>query len=76
MAEQLGQQLLELRRRELFAWREGWLPAGNEFAGRRVAVQIDGGRVRLRENKKQKKGKNRKKAAVPSSTRPGGSPRR
>lgn len=55
MAEQLGQQLLELRRRELFAWREGWLPAGNDFAGRRVAVQIDGGRVRLRENKPQKK---------------------
>jgi hypothetical protein len=61
IAEQLGQQLLELRRRELFAWRDGWLPAGDEFAGRRVAVQIDGGRVRLRENKKPKKNKNRKK---------------
>ncbi len=57
IAEQLGHQLLELRRRELLAWREGWLPAGNEFAGRRVAVQIDGGRVRLRENKKRKKKK-------------------
>ena len=55
IAEQLGHQLLELRRRELFAWREGWLPAGNDFAGRRVAVQIDGGRVRLRENKKRRK---------------------
>lgn len=55
MAEQLGQQFLELRRRELFAWREGWLPVGNDFAGRRVAVQIDGGRVRLRENKQRKK---------------------
>ncbi len=61
IAEQLGQQLLELRRRELFSWREGWLPAGNEFAGRRVAVQIDGGRVRLRENKKRKKNQKRKK---------------
>jgi hypothetical protein len=60
IAEQLGQQLLELRRRELFAWREGWLPAGSDFAGRRVAVQIDGGRVRLRENKQQKKGSRRK----------------
>jgi hypothetical protein len=59
IAEQLGAQLLELRRRELFAWREGWLPAGRDFAGRRVAVQIDGGRVRLRENKKRKG--NRKK---------------
>ena len=70
IAEQLGQQLLELRRRELFAWREGWLPAGNEFAGRRVAVQIDGGRVRLRENKKQKKGKNRKKGSRPKFDTP------
>jgi hypothetical protein len=60
MAEQLGQQLLELRHRELFAWREGWLPAGNDFADRRVAVQIDGGRVRLRENKKRKKNSKRK----------------
>ena len=63
MAEQLGQQLLELRRRELFAWREGWLPAGNDFAGRRVAVQIDGGRVRLRENKPQKKHGKKKKGS-------------
>ena len=61
IAEQLGVQLLELRRRELFAWRAGWLPAGNDFAGRRVAVQIDGGRVRLRENKKRKKNGKRKK---------------
>jgi hypothetical protein len=61
IAEQLGYQLLELRRRELFAWREGWLPAGHEFAGRRVAVQIDGGRVRLRENKKRKKNSKKKK---------------
>ncbi len=61
IAEQLGYQLLELRRRELLAWREGRLPAGNEFAGRRVAVQIDGGRVRLRENKKRKKNSKKKK---------------
>ena len=61
IAEQLGYQLLELRRRELFAWREGWLPAGTEFAGRRVAVQIDGGRVRLRENKKRRKNSKKKK---------------
>jgi hypothetical protein len=63
IAEQLGLQLLELRRRELLAWREGWLPAGNDFAGRRVAVQIDGGRVRLRENKKRKKNAKKKKGA-------------
>lgn len=61
IAEQLGYQLLELRRRELFAWRAGQLPSGDEFAGCRVAVQIDGGRIRLRENKKRKKGSKRKK---------------
>jgi hypothetical protein len=54
IAERLGAQLLELRRRELFAWRAGDLPAGMDFAGRRVAVQIDGGRIRLRENKRNK----------------------
>ena len=71
IAEQLGQQLLELRRRELFAWRAGWLPAGNDFAGRRVAVQIDGGRVRLRENKKRKKnGKKKKKGTRPKFDTP------
>jgi len=64
IAKQVGLELLELRRRELFAWREGWLPAGNDFAGRRVAVQIDGGRVRLRENKKRKKNGKKKKAGT------------
>lgn len=68
IAEQLGHQLLELRRRELFAWREGRLPVGNDFAGRRVAVQIDGGRVRLRENKKEKRKK--KKGARPKFDTP------
>ncbi len=70
IAEQLGHQLLELRRRELFAWREGWLPAGNDFAGRRVAVQIDGGRVRLRENKKRRKHGKKKKGTRPKFDTP------
>jgi len=70
IAKQLGHQLLELRRRELFAWRDGWLPAGNEFAGRRVAVQIDGGRVRLRENKKRKKNTKQKKGVRPKFDTP------
>jgi hypothetical protein len=55
IAEQLGAQLIAMRQRELLAWRAGTLPAGTDFVGRRVAVQIDGGRVRLRENKKSKK---------------------
>jgi hypothetical protein len=54
IAEQLGTQMLALRQRELLAWRMGQLPAGKDFAGRRVVVQIDGGRVRLREKKKRK----------------------
>jgi hypothetical protein len=70
IAEQLGLQLLELRRRELFAWRAGWLPAGNDFAGRRVAVHIDGGRVRLRENKKRKKNGKKKKGTRPKFDTP------
>jgi len=70
IAEQLGHQLLELRRRELFTWRAGWLPAGTDFAGRRVAVQIDGGRVRLRKNKKQKKNRKKKKGVRPKFDTP------
>jgi len=61
IAEQLGTQLLALRQRELLAWRAGQLPAGSEFAGRHVAVQIDGGRVRLRENKKRQQKQRRRK---------------
>jgi hypothetical protein len=60
IAEQLGTQLLALRQRELLAWRAGRLPAGQELAGCRVSVQIDGGRIRMRHNKakgKQKQGR-------------------
>ena len=53
-------QLLAVRQRELLAWRAGQLPAGNELAGRRVVVQIDGGRVRLRENKTRQQKRRRK----------------
>lgn len=64
IAEQLGTEFLAWRRRELLAWRMGWTAAGDELAGKRVAVQIDGGRIRLRENKKvsakRKKGQRRK----------------
>ena len=46
LAEQLGTQFLVWRLRELLAWREqaALTPAGDELAGCRVAVQIDGGR--------------------------------
>jgi hypothetical protein len=51
IAEQLGTQMLALRQRELLVWRAGELPAGKDFHGRRVVVQFDGGRIRVRENK-------------------------
>jgi hypothetical protein len=64
IAEQLGKEFLAWRRREVLAWQLESTPPGNELAGCRVAVQIDGGRVRIRENKrspkKQKKGQRRK----------------
>ena len=66
LAEQLGTQFLVWRQRELLAWREQTVltPAGDELTGCRVAVQIDGGRVRVRENKKRpaarQKGQRRK----------------
>jgi len=65
IAEQTGLQMLTHRKRELLAWRAGRLPAGKQLAGKRVAVQLDGGRTRLRENgppppKNRKKGERRK----------------
>jgi hypothetical protein len=55
IAEQLGTEFLAWRRREVLAWQLETTSAGDELAGCRVAVQIDGGRVRLRENKKSSK---------------------
>jgi hypothetical protein len=55
IAEQLGTQMLALRQRELLAWRAGALPAGKDFRGKRVVVQFDGGRIRMRENKPRRK---------------------
>ena len=64
IAVQFGEQILALRRRELAEFRNGSLPAGDEFAGLRIAVQIDGGRLRTRRNKpsrnKRKKGERQK----------------
>ena len=48
IARQCGEGLLALRRAELLRWREGKLPAGSELAGKRVSVQIDGGRTKIR----------------------------
>jgi hypothetical protein len=48
IAGELGAQMLSNRTRELMQFRRGELPAGNEYAGKRVAAGIDGGRVRIR----------------------------
>jgi hypothetical protein len=48
IAEELGAQMLATRTRDLMRFRAGDLPIGTEFAGKRVAVEIDGGRVRVR----------------------------
>lgn len=45
---QCGAGLLQLRRHELEEWRAGRLPAGTELKGKRVCVQFDGGRTKLR----------------------------
>jgi hypothetical protein len=48
IAIQCGEGLLRLRWQELEWLRSGKLPAGRELAGKRVSVQLDGGRTRLR----------------------------
>jgi hypothetical protein len=48
IAVELGEQMLATRTRDLLRFRAGDLPAGDEFAGKRVSVGIDGGRVRVR----------------------------
>lgn len=48
IASEHGEQMLATRTRDLLRFRAGLLPAGDEFAGKRVAVGIDGGRVRVR----------------------------
>jgi len=48
IAGELGEQMLATRTRDLLRFRAGDLSAVDEFAGKRVAVGIDGGRVRVR----------------------------
>ena len=48
IATELGTQMLATRTRDLLRFRQGGLPVGTELANKRVAVQIDGGRVRVR----------------------------
>ncbi len=51
---QCGEGLLQLRRHQIELWRNGKLPASDEVAGKRVSVQIDGGRIKIRGDMKAK----------------------
>lgn len=55
LSERLGLEMLTTRKRDLTAWRAGQLRAGDELAGKRIGVAIDGGRTRLRENRRCQK---------------------
>ena len=48
IAHELGAQMLAGRTRDRLRFRRGASPAGEELAGKRVAVALDGGRVRVR----------------------------
>jgi hypothetical protein len=48
IAQQCSDKLLKLRTAELASWRAGTLASTNELAGKRVSIQIDGGRTKLR----------------------------
>ena len=54
IAYQCGEGLLQLRRHQIELWRDGKLPAGDELVGKRVSVQIDGGRIKIRGDMKAK----------------------
>jgi hypothetical protein len=45
---QCGEKLLKVRTGDLMQWRVGTLASTDELAGKRVSVQIDGGRTKLR----------------------------
>ena len=51
---QCGDDLLKLRTLRLQQWRADELVAGDELAGKRITVQIDGGRTRLRSEMREK----------------------
>ena len=57
----LGEQLLIARCCDLERYRAGQMPAGTQLAGKRVAVQLDGGRMRLRKVTRRQKGRGKTK---------------
>ena len=61
IARQLGAEVLTARTRDLLRWRAGQLPPEQTLAGKRVAAQLDGGRIRLRRVTRKQKGRGKKK---------------
>lgn len=61
IARQLGAAVLTARTRDLLRWRAGQVPPGQTLAGKRVAAQVDGGRIRLRRVTRKQKGRGKKK---------------
>lgn len=57
LARHLGAEMLTTRTRDLHHYRAGELPRGQELAGKRVGVAIDGGRTRLRTVLRKQKGR-------------------
>ena len=60
ISERLGVEFLATRTRDLMSWRAGQIPAGNELAGKRIGVAIDGGRTRLREQRRRQRRKGKR----------------
>jgi hypothetical protein len=61
ISKRLGEEILTTRRRDLQRYRTGELPVGTELRGKRVAVAVDGGRVRIRTLIRRQKGKGKHK---------------
>lgn len=61
ITHRLGAELLTKRSADLHAWRRGTLACTNELEGKRIAVAVDGGRVRLREKRRRQIGRGKHK---------------
>ena len=48
VAYRCGERMLRIRKCQMEQWREESLAAGDELAGQRVCVQLDGGRTKIR----------------------------
>lgn len=58
---QVGVGTLAWRTRELQRYRDGGMPAGTEYAGKRLGVFVDGGRTRLRRVTRKQRGRGKHK---------------